>query len=150
MARHLRLLRPFLVFLCVVATGRWVQSIVGQPYEQGHHIFSTVILSVYSAVFFAMFSRRCFGYRLLDALVLAFLIGLSTQIVIMLSTIASYALGLETYWNHWKALNFTEPTQVPFGKAMALRLGGLIGNPILSGIAGALGWTVGALLPERT
>ena len=150
MARHLRLVRPFLLVLLLVAAGRWIQGLAGVPYEKGHFVFSTVILTVYAAVFFAMFSRRCFAYRLLDAVVLAFLIGLTTQVVILLSTLATYALGLQTYWNHHVALNIVEPGPVPFARALGLRMGGLVGNPILSGIFGALGWTIGGLLPERT
>jgi hypothetical protein len=148
MARHLRLIQPFLILLAVVATGRWAQGLAGVPYEKGHHVFSTVILTVYAATFFAMFGRRCYGYRLLDAVVLAFLIGLSTQTVIFLSTVVSYALDLNTYWNHPTALNVDHP--VGFAQAMGIRLGGLVGNSIFAGIAGALGWTVGALLPERS
>jgi hypothetical protein len=143
-------MRPFLVLLVVVAAGRWAQSLAGVPYEKGHHVFSTVILTIYAAVFATMFSRRCYGYRLLDAVVLAFLIGLSTQVVIVLSTLASYGLGLHTYWNHHVALNIPEAVDVPFMEAIGRRVGGLVGNSILSGIVGALGWTIGGLLPERT
>ena len=74
----------------------------------------------------------------------------SLSLAIALVLLATYALGLQTYWNHHIALNIVEPGPVPFARAMGLRMGGLIGNPILSGIVGALGWTIGALLPDRS
>ena len=36
-----------------------------------------------------------------------------------------------------------------FGQALPNRAGGLVGNSIFAGIAAALGWTIGGLLPER-
>ena len=45
------------------------------------------------------------------------------------------------------ALDLEQP--VAFSQALAIRAGGLIGNSIFSGIAGAIGWTLGGLLPER-
>ncbi len=36
---------------------------------------------------------------------------------------------------------------VGFGAAMGFRAGGLVVNTILNGIAGALGWALGGLLP---
>jgi hypothetical protein len=40
--------------------------------------------------------------------------------------------------------------KVPFGQAMAARAFGLVVNTFVSGsIAGALGWAMGGLLPER-
>ena len=38
---------------------------------------------------------------------------------------------------------------VSFGAAMVFRAGGLVVNTILNGIAGALGWALGGLLPSR-
>jgi hypothetical protein len=37
---------------------------------------------------------------------------------------------------------------LPLGAALATRAGGLVVNTLLNGIAGALGWAMGALLPE--
>jgi len=62
-------------------------------------------------------------------------------------TALSYALGLDTYFNHPTALN--APEALSFGKAMGVRLNGLIGNSIGAGITTALGWALGGLLPRQ-
>jgi hypothetical protein len=74
-------------------------------------------------------------------------LAFTAQVVILLSTGASYVLGLSTYFNHPTALNQIEP--VGLGQALGIRLGGLVVNTILNGIGGALGWTLGGLLPAR-
>jgi hypothetical protein len=67
--------------------------------------------------------------------------------VILVSTAAAYLAGIDSYFNHPAALNRAE--SVSFGTAMAIRLSGLVGNMLLSAIAGALGWALGGLLRER-
>jgi hypothetical protein len=71
--------------------------------------------------------------------------------VIFAATLLSYALGLHTYFNYPTALFGPQAplTDVPLGQAVLSRVGGLIVNPILTGIAGALGWAAGGLLPEN-
>jgi len=73
-----------------------------------------------------------------------------SQLVIFSLTVISYAFSLHTYFNHPMALNALDSEQpVAFSRALAIRVGGLIGNTVFSGIAGAIGWTLGGLLPER-
>jgi hypothetical protein len=61
-------------------------------------------------------------------------------------TAVSYALGMNTYFNHPTALNAEGP--VAFGPAMGARLGGLVANTLFAGIAAALGWFFGSALPD--
>jgi len=146
MSENLRLARLYFLLLAVVTLGRWALSLQGVPYEKGTDKLSIVILTVYSAIFYGAFCRRWKGFRLGRAVVVGMTLGLVAQLVILLSTILSYALGLETYFNFPRALN--SPAMVPMATAILTRLGGLVVNVILSGIAGALGWAMGALLPE--
>ncbi len=143
----LRVARLYFVLLVVVATGRWLLGTFDVPYERGHHIFSIVILTIYSCVFYGAFSRRWHDYRLIQAVLLGVMIGLAAQVMILILTMTSYGLGLETYFNHPTALNAPEP--LPFGQALVVRAGGLFGNSIGAGIVAALGWALGGLLPKK-
>jgi hypothetical protein len=146
MAENLRLARPYFVILAIVAGGRWVMSLEGVPYAKGTDKLSIVIITLLSSIFYGAFCRRWRGLKLLQAVVLGATLGLSAQIVIFISTLLSYLLGLETYFNNPIALNAT--VALPLASALAARAGGLVVNTILNGIAGALGWALGALLPE--
>ena len=148
MSDTLKVARLFFVLLVLVATGRWLMGTFHVPYEKGHHIFSIVILTVYSCLFFGAFTRRWLDYRLIQAGLLGVVMGLAGQVLIFALTILSYALGLDTYFNHPTALNATEALSL--GQAIGVRLGGLIGNTIGAGITACLGWALGGLLPNRS
>lgn len=159
MAEHLKLARPYLALLAIFAVARFLQGPLGVPYGKGHHVFSIVTLTAFSCIYYGVFVRRWRGYRLIQAILLAFALGLISQLVILALTLLSYALPLETYFTHPVALNLRPLGEtdlqrgawqaVPLGQALANRLGGLIGNSIFAGILGAIGWTVGGVLPER-
>jgi hypothetical protein len=112
-----------------------------------------VTLTVLSGIYYAAFARRWRRYTIGQAVVLSMTLALTTQVVILLSTLASYAAGLQTYWNHPLAMLGSEADlsqQVPLAQALAARSFGLVANTFVSGpIAGALGWAMGGLLPER-
>jgi hypothetical protein len=146
---YLRLARPFLVMLAIVTAGRWVQGTVYKvPYEKGTHIFSLVTLTIFASLFHALFVRRWLGWRLLRTVGLGVTLGVLAQIVIVLSTVVSYAFHVDSYFSHPTALNQT--SAVPVAAAMGLRAGGLVVNAILNGIAAALGWALGGLLPAES
>lgn len=156
MAETLRVARLFFVLLVVVTAGRWLMGTppfglyAPVPYELGHHVFSIVILTTYACLFYGAFSRRWLDYRLVQTVVLGVLMGLAGQILILLLTVTSYGLDLNTYFNHPRAVmgpGFVDP--VPFGTALKSRVGGLIGNSIGAGIVAALGWALGGLVPKR-
>jgi hypothetical protein len=147
MAETLRVARLFFVLLVIVATGRWLMGTFDVPYANGHHVFSIVILTIYASLFYGAFTRRWRDFRLIQAALLGVTMGLAAQLVILLLTVMSYALGLDTYYNHPTALN--APEALPFGQALGVRFGGLIGNSIGSGIVAALGWALGGLVPKR-
>lgn len=142
-----KLLRLYLVLLVLFAAGRFLQGARGVSYADGHHVFSIVTLTLMSAFFFGAFCRRWRDYRLLQSLWLSACMGACSQIVVLLATLASYGLGVDTYFTNPRALN--APGPLTLVQALPVRLGGLIVNPILSSFAGALGWALGALLPDK-
>jgi hypothetical protein len=143
-----RLARPYFVALGLVTAGRWVMSF-RVPYEEGTSVFSIVTLTLFASLFSAMFLRRWRGFRLGDAAAFAAFMALASQAVVWLSTAASYALDVPSYFSHPMALH-RQPEPVGFLAAMGLRAGGLVVNSFLNAIAGALGWALGALLPAKT
>ena len=149
MKEDLRLARPYFVLLAIFALARFAQGPLGVPYARGHQVFSIVILTAISCLYYGAFARRWRGYRLVHVIGLAVLLGLTSQLVIFSLTVVSYAFSLQTYFNHPTALNALDLEPVAFTRALAIRTGGLIGNSVFSGIAGAIGWTLGGLLPER-
>ena len=149
MAEHLRLARLYLVMLAIVTVGRWGLGFYEVPYEKGTDKLSIVTLTVFASLFYGAFTRRWLGYRTLQVVGLTMTLGLLSQIVIFLSTAASYTFGIDSYFNHPTALDKLDPkAAVGFAQAMLIRAAGLVGNTILNGIAGALGWVMGAALPS--
>ena len=147
MSEHLRLLRFYFWILALFTLGRWGLGFGGAEYAKVHHVFSLVILSLIAAAHHAAFARAFAGYNLKRALALGALVGLSTQLVIFVSTALSYLLGLNTFFNAPAALNATEP--VAFGAAMGARAFGLVVNTILNVIAALIGYAMGGALPRK-
>jgi len=147
MSEYLRLARLYLVVLAIFTVGRLLLGVKDVPYEKGHHIFSIVILTALSCLYYAAFARRWRGYKLFPAVGLAITLGVVSQLVILLATALSYALGVDTYFTHPTALNVDAPLSP--AAAMLVRLRGLLGNSISCGIIGSLGWALGGLLPEK-
>ena len=143
-----RIARPFFVLLAIFAVARWLLSTVfAVPYEKGTWLFSIVLLTIMASLFSTAYTRRWLGWGLGRAALFAMFLALCAQLVILLSTAASYALGLSTYFNYPTALN--QPQAVGMGQALGIRLGGLVVNTLINGIAGSLGWALGGLLPIR-
>lgn len=147
MRENLQVARLYFVLLALFTVGRWAQSLGHLDYARSHHVFSIVILTFLSSTFFAAFCRRWRGYGLLQAVLLGMLFGLAAQVVIFLSTLASYVLGMQTFFNHPTALNSPDP--LPMGAALTRRAAGLLAGPVSNGVAAFLGWLMGGALPER-
>lgn len=146
---YTQLAKPFFVMLGIVAVGRWLMGTVfAVPYATGTSVLSIVTLTLFASLLSAVFLRPWLGWRLPQAAGFAMYMAVVAQLVILLSTASSYLLGLDSYFSNPMALNRqTDP--VSFGAAMGFRAGGLVVNTILNGIAGALGWALGGLLPNR-
>jgi len=146
MADYFRIGRMYFVLLALFAVVRFAQGAMGVAYEKAHHVFSIFILTVLASVFYAAFCRRWRAFGLKQAVTLGALFGFVAQVVIFLATVISYALGIDTFFNHMTALNQTEP--VGFARALGIRAPGLVIFPIINAIAAAIGWALGGLLPE--
>jgi hypothetical protein len=144
----LRVARFYFLLLALFTVGRWAQSLMHVEYARGHHVFSIVTLTLLSSVYFSAFCRRWRGYSLLEAAMLGMMLGLAAQLVIVLSTALSYALGMHTFFNHPTALNAS--AEVPLNEALVRRLEGLVAGPISNGIVAILGWILGGTLPDRS
>jgi len=146
---YTRLARPFFVMLGIVAVGRWLMGTVfAVPYATGTSVLSIVTLTLFASLLSAVFLRPWLGWRLPQAAGFAMYMAFVSQLVILLSTAASYLLGIDSYFSNPMALN-RQTDLVSFGAAMGFRAMGLVVNTILNGIAGALGWALGGLLPNR-
>jgi hypothetical protein len=146
---YTRLARPYFVMLAIVTVGRWLMGTVfAVPYEKGTSVLSIVTLTLFASIFSAAYARGWLGWRLPQAAGFAMFMALVSQVVILLSTAASYGLGISSYFSEPMALN-RQADPIGFGAAMGFRVGGLVVNTILNGIAGALGWALGGLLPVR-
>ena len=146
MSEYLRFARLAILLLVLFLIGRLVVGAMGVPYERGTGIFSMVTLSWILSFVFAAFSRPLRGYSWKRAVMLGATIVLSAQILIFLTTVASYLVGAETYFNHPTALNVPEP--ISLVAALPIRLGGLVANTIIGSIWALLGWLGGKLLPK--
>ncbi len=148
MAENLRIARLYLVLLAIFAVARFAQGAMGVEYAKAHHVFSIFILTVLASVFYAAFCRRWRGFRLLQAMGLGVMFGFIAQVVIFLATVISYAVGVETFFNHATALNQT--SAVPLAQAVGIRAPALLIFPIINAIAAAIGWALGGMLPDGT
>jgi len=149
MHEYTRLARPFFVMLGIVTVGRWLMGTVfAVPYATGTSVLSIVTLTLFASLLSAVFLRPWLGWRLPQAAGFAMYMALVSQLVILLSTALSYALGIDSYFNNPMALN-RQAEPVGLAAALGFRAGGLVVNTMLNGIAGALGWALGGLLPRR-
>jgi hypothetical protein len=145
MRDDLRQARLYFALLALFTLGRWWLGFAGVEYERGHHVFSIVILTLLSCIYYPAFLRRVRGDGVMRGVAVGLLFGFVSQLVILVSTVLSYGLGLETYFNNPRALNVEEA--IGFAPALARRLLGLGANSLSYGVVGALGWALGALLP---
>ena len=148
MTENLRLLRPYLVMLAVVSVGRWLLGVFAVPYEKGTGILSIVNLTLYASAFYGVFMRGWRGTRIVRVAAVTTTAGLVAQSVVLLSTVVSHLAGIDSYFVHPTPLG--QPGPVTLAQVLVIRIGGLVVNSVLAGIAGGLGWALGALLPAPT
>jgi hypothetical protein len=146
MSENLKLMRFFFVVLGIFTVGRWGLSLAGADYEKTHQIFSIVILTNISTLFYGFITRSFVGGGIKRALVLAASMAVVAQIVIFGSTVVSYLLGMETFFNNARALN--APEAIPLGQAVVGRSVGLVVNVVTNLITGALGYAIAGVVPR--
>ena len=147
MSDNFKLLRFYLVLLAIFTVGRWGLSFADVQYADVREVFSIVILCVISSLYYGGFARHFEGAPLKRAATLGALIGLTAQIVILLSTALSYGLGLDTFFNNSQAVARTADS-LSFGQAMGQRVVGLVINTILNAIMASIGYAIGGVMPK--
>ena len=149
-ARVLRFVRLPLLLLSIFAIARFALGANGVPYApRGNAMFSIVGLTFVSSFYFGALSRRIGGFGWGGTALVGYSIGLWAQILILVATWLSFAMGIESsYFRHWDALNVPEGTIVPMATALQARLGGLVVGPIISIVPALIGRAVSALAPE--
>jgi len=143
---NLKAIRFYLVLLAIFTIGRWSLGLAGASYDATHQVFSIVILTIISSLYYGLLTRRFLGGGIVRAITLGALMGISSQIVIFVSTALSYLLGMDTFFNAPRALNVTEA--IPFGQAMVARSITFVVNTILNVIAAAIGYSIAAVGPR--
>jgi hypothetical protein len=114
-------------------------------YDLANRLFSMVILQVHVALLWGAVGRRYRGYGVGGSVTAAVLAVAVSQILIFAGTAISYVAGINTLFNFPEALN--QQAAVSFGVAMVARTITFIANCIISAIVGAIGWTLGGLIP---
>jgi hypothetical protein len=117
-------------------------------YDLANRAFSLVILEVQVALLWSAVGRRYRGYSIGGSVSAVLIVTVVAQILIFVATALSYQFGVDTLFNFPEALNSAGP--VSFGEALVRRTATFITNCILVAIAGAIGWSLGDLIPERT
>jgi hypothetical protein len=143
---NLRTIRFYLVLLLIFTVGRWALSLGGASYDATHQVFSIVILTNISSAYYGLLTRGFLGGGIKRAITLGALLGVVSQLVILVSTAASYLLGIDSFFNAPRALNV--PEAIPFGAAMAARLVGFVANTITNVITAALGYAIAKVGPS--
>ena len=146
----IRFVRLPLLLLVLFTIGRFTLGVAGVPYfPRGTAIFSIVVLSVISGLYFGALSGKVGGFGWGGALLAGAVIGFGAQLLIFTATLISYLGDFNTYFRHWDALNVPEGTLVPMAQAMRARAGGLLVGPLFVVVAAAIGRCLSALAPER-
>lgn len=146
--RVLHFIRLPLLMLLIFTVGRFVLGLNGVPYSpRGNAMFGIVMLTITSSIYWGALSKRVGHFGWVGTLLVGAGIGLSAQILIFLATALSYAMGLETYFTHWDALNVPEGAKVAMGEALQRRAGGLVVGPILAAVFACIGRLLSALAP---
>jgi hypothetical protein len=146
----IRFVRLPLLLLLLFTVGRFTLGLAGVSYfPRGTAVFSVVVLSIISGLYFGALSGKVGGFGWGGALLAGAVIGLGAQVLIFTATLVSYLLDLNTYFRHWDALNVAEGTVVPMAQAMQARAGGLVAGPVTVTLAAAIGRCLSALAPEK-
>ena len=147
MSENMKLIRFYLVLLAIFTVGRWGLSLGGANYDKTHQVFSIVILTNISSLYYGLLVRGFVGGGVKRAAVLGATLAVTSQIVIFVSTALSYLLGMDTFFNHPQALNATHA--LPLGEAMVGRTITFVANVVINSVAGALGWLIAGVGPQK-
>jgi hypothetical protein len=149
MSEYWRVARLYMVVLAIFTVGRLITGLRGVPYEKGHHIFSLVTMSLLASAFYGGFCRKWRGYTVPRAMAVGATLALLGQAVILVMTVLSYALHLDTYFVNPRAIAGADAAgPISFLAAVGSRVGGMVVNVAMCAVAAAVGWVMGATLPD--
>jgi hypothetical protein len=149
MREYLRVARLYIIVLAIFTVGRLAVGFRGVPYERGHHFFSLVIMTMMASCFYGAFCRSWRGYTVTRAMGVGATLALLSQAVILVMTVLSYALHVDTYFSNPRAvMGPSAAGPVSFVVAVGSRLGGAVVNVAMNALSAAVGWVMGAVLPE--
>ena len=99
MSEHLKLLRFYFWLLAVFTVGRWGLSLGGADYDKTHQIFSLVLLTNISSLYYGLLVRSFVGGGVKRAIVLGATLAIFIAMnwgfrVTLLSASATYLIGL--------------------------------------------------------
>lgn len=143
----LRFLRLPFVLLVIFTCFRFYLGVAGVPYApRGNAMFSIVGLTFISCIYFGGLSGKVGGFDWKGVILIGLCLGIFSQILIFSATLLTYLLHLNTYFNHWDALNVKEGTVVPMAEAITRRLGAFLVAPVLSILMAFIGRGLGIFL----
>jgi hypothetical protein len=150
MKEKLQFVRLPIVLFIVFFIGRLVigaaMGVNKTSYDIANRVFSMVILESHVGLFWGAVGRRYRGYGIGGSIAAVVLAVLACQLLIVVGTAFSYAVGANTFFNFGEALNQPGVT-LSLAAAMGQRIVGLIANCLVGAVTGAIGWALGGLIP---
>jgi hypothetical protein len=148
-ARVLRFVRLPWLLLLLFALGRLWLGLSGVPYApRGNSIFSVVVLTLVSSIYFGALSKRVGKFGWGGTILVGLFIGLFAQVLVFALTVISFSAHLDaSYYLNPDALNIHEGDTITMGMILGKRAGGLVVNSITAIIFASLGRLLSALAP---
>jgi hypothetical protein len=149
LARVLRFVRLPWLLLLLFALGRFWLGVRGVPYApRGNAIFSVVVLTIVSSIYFGALSKRVGKFGWGGTALVGLFIGLFAQVLVYALTVISFTGHFDTsYYLNPDALNVPDGTAVTMALIVRARTGGLVVNSIIATVFACLGRLISALAP---
>lgn len=147
--KGISLIRLPMLLLSLFFLGKVVLGAMGVDYSIGVRVFAMVPLTVHLCIVWGALTRVYHGFGCWGAALVGVKIAAYAQILILVGTLLSYLLGMETHFNNPQAVVGSDEA-VSFGTAMGFRAFGLVANSIIGAITASIGWAMGGFLPGPT
>ena len=148
MKDRIEFIRLAIVLLVLFFIGKLVVGALGGSYDLGIRLVAMVPMTIHLALLWGAMTRAFRGEGKGSAFITGACIALVAQLLIFSGTMLSYLLGVSTHFNEPMAIVGADQ-EVTLGQAFLARVGGVVFNPILGGIAGLIGWALGGLIPSK-
>ncbi len=135
-----------ILLLVLFFLGKLIVGAAGGDYSLGTRLFAMVPLTVHLCLIWGALSRSLRATGAGSAALTGVLIALVAQILIVVGTLGSYILGVDTHFSSPVAIVGVDRA-VGFGEAAFARVFGLLVNCVIGAVAASLGWALGGLVP---